>query len=211
MTGWSQAHTITRHKKDKPTKTVTTNNVGKAKAVETPAAAAQTPSMPAPQTGTVELHGYTYIWDDFNKTSDTNDNGVFRLITDNQYTHYIEINHMTNGANYLHNFIPREDWKAKWSNLQLPLDVPLPMGVFIRSDDEFIFWEQERDGDFKCVIRLIWSPASNTLQCLRTDIQGYKGKKYYNHFYFRTVDASAWGKIKPILLQELPYFAPRAD
>lgn len=153
-----------------------------------------------PDYGEIKFSGYTYEWSDYYRSSHENDNSS--LTVETQPSHYIAVKHGVNVTN----LSPNRSG-VKWSTCNGAIKVSLPEGVSISDNDEIICWENgsSTDADYRSVVLFIWNSSSKKLQCLRTVRRHWDGRTLNDVFYFRTTDASAWSKIKPKLLHELPF------
>ncbi len=158
-----------------------------------------------PSYGECVFHGYTYEWNDYHGRSHENNNGTLTLET--RSSHYIGLK-----FNYtVTNIVPKNN--VKWSTRKGAINISLPKGVTIASNDEIISWEnigRSNGYDYRSVVLFIWSPATYNLQVV------WATRRYWTRwlndvYYFRTTDSSVWDKIKPILLQELPYCGSRIN
>jgi len=159
-------------------------------------------STSAPDYGEIKFSGYTYHWNDFYRKSSESDNGSLTIET--SPNHYIGVTHDFTVTN----LSPNHKSKVKWSTRNGAIKVSLPKGVRISDNDEIICWEENGSStyaDYREVVLFIWNSSSNNLQCIRTTRRLGQGRILNDVDFFRTTDSSAWFKIKPKILYELPF------
>lgn len=167
----------------------------------TPAPKPAPPAQPA-LNGDITLHGYTYKWDDYYGNSHERDNGTFTLEYRGK-NHYLGANFNKHVTNITGSHKNRNRWTTRYGKIK----INLPKGVKVNKNDEIICWEDNDSSGNKTVVLFIWTPSTNQFQCVKTYDRYWDGRKLHDISYFRTTDATAWSKIQPVLMRELPYCA----
>lgn len=159
-----------------------------------------------PKYGEIKLNGYFWQWDDYHGKSHDNENGYLKVKT-LERNHYTEVGHRNNVTN----LTDGAKSKTKWSTRYGAIKVNLPKGVKINSTDEVICWEKNAPSssnpNYRVQVLFAWNSSTNQLQCIRNTRRSWAGRTLNDVYYFRTIDASAWKKIKSMLLHQLPYIA----
>ncbi|MDD6723455.1 MAG: hypothetical protein PUE10_06135 [Bacteroidales bacterium] len=195
------------HKKDKSNSTTSQSNRNST-SNQTPksSSASSTVTTEEPKYGEIKLNGYFWKWDDYYGKSRENENGYLRLKT-SERNHYTEVAHSINVTNLTDD----DKSKTKWSTRYGAIKVNLPKGVKINSTDEVICWEKNApfssNPNYRVQVLFAWNSSTNQLQCIRNTRRSWAGRTLNDVYYFRTIDASAWKKIKSMLLHQLPYIA----
>lgn len=154
--------------------------------------------------GEFKLTGYLYDWNSASGKSREIENGTLTL--EFGRNHYIGLEH----GNQVTNLSPNRKSISNWSTRKGAIPISLPKGVTISNSDEIICWENFYD-NYRNVVIFIYSLSSNRLQCFRTSREQYanSSNENINVYYFSTMNASAWPKLKRTLLHELPYCSTR--
>lgn len=153
--------------------------------------------------GKIEFNGYTWEWDDYAGRSHDIQNGTLGIETKASHSVAVQYNSLVSYLSPAY----KDKEKVRWTTRKGAINISLPNSVKINNDDEIICWEQNGSSDdpnYRTVTMFIWSPSTSQLQCVRTTRRTW-GRTLNDIYYFRTFDSSAWSKIKPKLLQELPY------
>ena len=195
------------HKKNKSNSTTSQSNKNST-SNQTPksSSSSSTVTTEEPKYGEIKLNGYFWKWDDYYGKSRENENGYLRLKT-SERNHYTEVAHSINVTNLTDD----DKSKTKWSTRYGAIKVNLPKGVKINSTDEVICWERNAPSssnpNYRVQVLFAWNSSTNQLQCIRNTRRSWAGRTLNDVYYFRTIDASAWKKIKSMLLHQLPYIA----
>lgn len=172
-----------------------------------------TKSSTAPKYGKVELPGYVYERTGYDSV--VNEDAKGRLRVETTQTHYIEIGF---GQYIVTNLAQTRKYRTNWSTRKGAIKISLPDGVTIGNNDEIICWECNSDPNdpytdhpSRGAVMFVYSPSTGKLQCVRTYESKWGSRIVENMYYFVTTDASAWSKIKPMLLHNLPFCGNRIN
>ena len=174
-----------------------------------------------PKYGKVELRGYAYEREWHNSrgyVANENAKGTLNIRT-LQSNHYIEIEHGCRERCYsATNLVQKDKYRTNWSTRKGAIKISLPDGVTIGNNDEIICWEHNSDPNnlytdhpSRGAVMFVYSPSTGKLQCVRTYECERGSRIIENMYYFVTTDASAWSKIKPMLLYNLPFCGNRIN
>ena len=108
---------------------------------------------------------------------------------------------------------PSNKSNISWTTRKGAIRISLPTqtGVSVGNNDEIICWEDsETPREIKKTM-FIWSQSTGKLQCIQTFEFDLGSRIIENMYYFVTTDASAWSKIKPMLLHNLPFCGNRIN
>lgn len=175
-----------------------------------------TKSSTAPKYGKVELPGYVYEREGYDSVVNEDANGILRVET--TQTHYIEIRFGCRERWLATNLAQTSKYRTNWSTRKGVIKISLPAGVTIGNNDEIICWECNSDPNnpytdhpSRGAVMFVYSPSTGKLQCVKTYESKWGSHIVEDMYYFVTTDASAWSKIKPMLLYNLPFCGNRIN
>lgn len=108
---------------------------------------------------------------------------------------------------------PSNKSNINWTTRKGAISISLPTqtGVSVGNNDEIICWEDSENPLEIKKTMFIWSQSTGKLQCIQTIEFNFGSRIIENMYYFVTTDTSAWSKIRPMLLYNLPFCGNRIN
>lgn len=170
-------------------------------------------STPTPKYGEIKLSGHNYerVWNVDSQSYMVLEpvDGAYPFCVKTGSDNHIYILNCCIGSTIKPSNKSNINWTTRKGAIRISL--PTQTGVSVGNNDEIICWEDSENPMEIKKTMFIWSQSTGKLQCIQT-IEFYFGSRIIeNMYYFVTTDASAWSKIKPMLLYNLPFCGNRIN